>query len=204
MAAYVVAGKNAPMYQGAKLRVLLQDHDIRKLDLPNGIPGTVVELESTVKYTVKRITTINLEATFMAKLDQYTPKIMSLTSAAGGASKMKIQRIKNMLLEDGDSQFSDDVMKISVSRGAMMSDTAGAKIAIEGTQVLEDLNVPRAHALLIGLIYALNLSYPKELIKTFEVFQKIFLELDGLKASPENKLFEQFTINSLTITNSYK
>ncbi|KAI3371188.1 hypothetical protein L3Q82_023815, partial [Scortum barcoo] len=59
---------------------------------------------------------------------------------------------------DGDSQFTDEVMKTVVSRGAMMSDTAGARIVIEGKQVLEDLNVPRACALLMGLIYALNLS----------------------------------------------
>lgn len=47
----------------------------------------------------RRITTANLETTFMAKLDQYTPKIMSLVSSRGGAAKMNIQRIMNMLLE---------------------------------------------------------------------------------------------------------
>ncbi|KAG5279538.1 hypothetical protein AALO_G00078850 [Alosa alosa] len=41
----------APMSQLAKLRIILQDHDIRKLDLPHGIPATVAELESIVRET---------------------------------------------------------------------------------------------------------------------------------------------------------
>ncbi|KAJ8409946.1 hypothetical protein AAFF_G00209870 [Aldrovandia affinis] len=86
-------------------------------------------------------------------------------------------------LDGGD--ITNEVMKIVVTRGAITSDPASARIVIEGTEVLDDLDVPRACALLMELIYALNLSYPKELKNTFEVFQKIFLELDGLKASPK-------------------
>ncbi|XP_039901922.1 uncharacterized protein LOC120742591 [Simochromis diagramma] len=162
----------------------------------------------------RRITTVNLETTFMAKLDQYSQKIMSLLSSRGGAAKMRIRRIQNMLLEDdsverrrevairglvvylrekeedlfkeqdGGGDITNEVMKI-VTRGATTSDPASARIILEGTEVLADLDVPRACALLMGLIYALNLSYPKELKNTFEVFQKIFLELDDLKASPK-------------------
>uniref|UniRef100_A0AAY3ZWX8 Uncharacterized protein n=1 Tax=Denticeps clupeoides TaxID=299321 RepID=A0AAY3ZWX8_9TELE len=80
--------------------------------------------------------------------------------------------------------FTGEMMKIIVIRSTVMTHPASAKIVIEGTVVLKDLDVPRACALLMGLIYALNLSYPKELKNTLEVFQKIFLELDGLKASP--------------------
>ncbi|XP_026030133.1 uncharacterized protein LOC113025999 isoform X2 [Astatotilapia calliptera] len=145
----------------------------------------------------RRITTVNLETTFMAKLDQYSQKIMSLLSSRGGAAKMRIRRIQNMLLEDdsverrrevairglvvylrekeedlfkeqdGGGDITNEVMKI-VTRGATTSDPASARIILEGTEVLADLDVPRACALLMGLIYALNLSYPKELKNTFE------------------------------------
>ncbi|XP_039860269.1 uncharacterized protein LOC120716731 isoform X2 [Simochromis diagramma] len=150
----------------------------------------------------------------MAKLDQYSTRIMSLVSSKGGAAKIKIERIRNMLQEssvetrrevairclmvylkekeedlfreqlDGEEQFPEEVVKIVVTRRAAVSLPAVAKIVIEGTAVLEDLDVPRACALMMGLIYALNLSYPKQVKNTLEVFQKVFLGLDGLKASP--------------------
>ena len=67
-------------------------------------------------------------------------------------------------------------MKIAIIRGS-------ATIVVEGTKLLEGMDVARSCALLMGVIYALNLSYPKQLKYTFEVFQKLFLDLDGQKAS---------------------
>ncbi|MEQ2263425.1 hypothetical protein XENORESO_007589 [Xenotaenia resolanae] len=94
--------------------------------------------------------------------------------------------------EDGDGNSTDELMNIVTTRGG--SDSARAKIVLEGTEVLTDVDILKACALLMGLINALNLSYPKQLKNTFEVFQKIFLELDDLKASPKvmslkNKLY---------------
>uniref|UniRef100_A0A3P9QG19 Uncharacterized protein n=1 Tax=Poecilia reticulata TaxID=8081 RepID=A0A3P9QG19_POERE len=55
-----------------------------------------------------------------------------------------------------------------------------------GIRGLHDLtSVASACALLLGLIYALNLAYPKPLHFTFEVFQKIFMQLDQHKMSPK-------------------
>lgn len=163
----------------------------------------------------RRITTINLEVTFMTYLDLYSPKIMSMVLSKVGSVKMNIQRIRNMLLEDfsverrreaalrslvvclrenEDDLFKEhmeggdipnEAMKILITRGPLVSDPARASIVIEGREVQRDLDVPRACALLMGLIYALNLSYPKGLKSTFEAFQKIFLELDDLKSSPK-------------------
>lgn len=55
-------------------------------------------------------------------------------------------------------------------------------IVIEGVQVLHELrSVPHACAMLFGLIYALNLSYPSELKHTFDALQKIFMEIEPKK-----------------------
>lgn len=63
-------------------------------------------------------------------------------------------------------------------------DPVYVSVIIEGTEVLEDCgSVTNACLLLMGVIYAVNLSYPLKLKDRFEVFQKLFLELDILKMS---------------------
>lgn len=69
---------------------------------------------------------------------------------------------------------------------------ADVGVVLEGQMVLHGSSF--AAAMLMGLIYGLNLSYPPELRYTFEALQKLILELDGLKLSNKvqtlkNKLF---------------
>ncbi|CAL9703509.1 unnamed protein product [Knipowitschia caucasica] len=53
-------------------------------------------------------------------------------------------------------------------------------IIIEGVEVLTDLqNMPLAVAMLLALVYSVNLSYPPKLKYTFEAIQKLIMELDG-------------------------
>uniref|UniRef100_A0A8C6T836 Uncharacterized protein n=1 Tax=Neogobius melanostomus TaxID=47308 RepID=A0A8C6T836_9GOBI len=63
---------------------------------------------------------------------------------------------------------------------------ADVGVVLEGVKVLHNLqSVSHACVMLYGLIYALNLSYPKSLKSTFEVYQKILMDLDSSKLSPK-------------------
>ncbi len=57
-------------------------------------------------------------------------------------------------------------------------------MVLEGVEVMTRLvGVAKACVFLLALIYAINLSYPKELRYSFEFFQKVLLELDSGKLS---------------------
>ncbi|CAI5685808.1 unnamed protein product [Oreochromis niloticus] len=63
-------------------------------------------------------------------------------------------------------------------------DPQDVMIVLEGVEVMGELgNVAFAVAMLLGLVYSLNLSYPPALRYTFEVLQKILMELDAHKLS---------------------
>ncbi|XP_056617412.1 uncharacterized protein LOC130432164 [Triplophysa dalaica] len=52
-------------------------------------------------------------------------------------------------------------------------------LVLEDHIVLDNVqDLPTAMALLFGLIYALNMNYPKELKYNFEIIQKVFIGLD--------------------------
>ena len=59
-------------------------------------------------------------------------------------------------------------------------------VVIEGSELLSKLgSISFGWAMLFGLIYTLNLSYPQDLKFTFEFFQKVLMNLDGNRLSPK-------------------
>ncbi|XP_041824838.1 uncharacterized protein LOC121629270 [Melanotaenia boesemani] len=87
-------------------------------------------------------------------------------------------------LENCRSYDLRHILKILVVHGTDGEDPVEVSIFLEGQEILSECGcTAKACALLMGLIYALNLAYPTALRYTFEVFQKIFLELDGIKLS---------------------
>lgn len=97
--------------------------------------------------------------------------------------------LQDVSREEAKGDQVEQIMKICVFRVSEECEGpthADVSIVIEGTEVLHSCqSVAKASLLLMGIIYALNLSYPPRLKYTFEVFQKLFLELDVLKLSPK-------------------
>ncbi|KAF7688988.1 hypothetical protein HF521_013795, partial [Silurus meridionalis] len=160
-----------------------------------------------IKEEFRRITTISLEETCMFKLDSYTPRLLQLMRPKRGAVGTRMRSLLNTsqsienkrdavlsclieylgepqeeLFQDSQEGQTEQTMKVLLIHNPMAEDDpVDVSIVIEGIQLISGCGYKtKACMLLIGLIYALNLEYPKKLKNTFEVFQKLILELDGV------------------------
>ncbi|KAI5109064.1 hypothetical protein C0J45_0461, partial [Silurus meridionalis] len=88
-----------------------------------------------------------------------------------------------LIMKNDQEGQTEQTMKVLLIHNPMAEDDpVDISIVIEGIQVISGCGYKtKACMLLIGLIYGLNLEYPKKLKNTFEVFQKLILELDGGK-----------------------
>jgi len=92
-------------------------------------------------------------------------------------------------IQDDLSTLILNIFVVSKANGEGIDKQAG--IAIEGAEVLFGIpSVAHACTYLMGLIYALELSYPKKLKYTFEVFQKVFLELEDVNKKMSSKVHD--------------
>ncbi|KAJ8334016.1 hypothetical protein SKAU_G00413350 [Synaphobranchus kaupii] len=145
---------------------------------------------SEINAEFKRITTVPLQSKFLSQLDLHTDKMTRLLQKRGGQLGERLKTITAQMADGMDENtitdaIADTTIGIYVLKEHASSDEPeDIGIVLEGIKVLQDLdNVALAVAMLFGLIYALNLSYPADLRYTFEVVQKIFMELDGGKLS---------------------
>lgn len=59
-------------------------------------------------------------------------------------------------------------------------------VFVEGVIILDNIgSEAQACAVMLGVIYALNLAYPKELRHYYEFIQKVLMQMDGEKLSPK-------------------
>ncbi|XP_035024042.2 uncharacterized protein LOC118116450 isoform X2 [Hippoglossus stenolepis] len=147
------------------------------------------------------ISTVPLLSTFFAELDRHSPRMMEIFRCKGRAAGRKMRHLMVAISRNIDTgantSMGQTVMGVCVIQkvGAEPEDEPeDIGVLIEDVEVLSGLgNIAIACALLFGLIYCLNLSYPPELKCTFEVLQKILLNLDGQRLSSK----AQFLKNKL-------
>ncbi|KAJ4944551.1 hypothetical protein JOQ06_013094 [Pogonophryne albipinna] len=84
--------------------------------------------------------------------------------------------------EDAKRDMANTVMGIYTLRRDVDGQPEDVGIVIEGNIVMDNLgSVIVGFVMLLGLIYALDLSFPDNLKHTFEFMQKVVMNLDGHK-----------------------
>uniref|UniRef100_A0AAQ6AI23 Sterile alpha motif domain-containing 3-like n=1 Tax=Amphiprion ocellaris TaxID=80972 RepID=A0AAQ6AI23_AMPOC len=182
---------------------MAQTFSYRRLEVVTGSPAAddfkerwpAHFTEAGIKEEFRRITTIPLEQTFMFNLDSCTPKLLSVLEKKDGAIGAKLrpildkQRQEELFLDCQADSFEDvwqHNMKIAVVGASYAEDPVDVSLILDGKEVVTGCgNTAKACTLLMGLIYFLSLAYPPTLRYTFEVFQKLFLDLDAIKLSPK-------------------
>uniref|UniRef100_A0A8D2ZI94 Uncharacterized protein n=1 Tax=Scophthalmus maximus TaxID=52904 RepID=A0A8D2ZI94_SCOMX len=82
------------------------------------------------------------------------------------------------------SAIETTTVGIYVVKDTPSSDYSDLGIILEGVVVLQDIeNVSLATAMLFGLFYTLNIRYPTKLRYTFEVIQRVVMELEPTELS---------------------
>ncbi|KAK5621389.1 hypothetical protein CRENBAI_007612 [Crenichthys baileyi] len=131
----------------------------------------------------QRLVALPLEQTFMTQLDSHSSQLITVVEFKGGATHAKMAGIMKTYDEGRSGDDAEmELQQLSMAVFVIRKEGEGLKeppedigIVIEGVDGLHDLtSVASAWALLLGLIYALNLANLKPLRFTFEVFQKIF------------------------------
>ncbi|CAI5657603.1 unnamed protein product [Oreochromis niloticus] len=102
-----------------------------------------------------------------------------------------VQEYTDMTEATALSAIEKTTVGIYVSRDTPGNYSFDVGIIIEGVVVLKDLdNVAIAVAMLFGLLYSVNMSYPSQLRYTFEVIQKVVMGLDATELSRKAQNFK--------------
>ncbi|XP_074473268.1 uncharacterized protein LOC141757015 isoform X2 [Sebastes fasciatus] len=129
---------------------------------------------SEINAEFKRITTVPLQSKFLSQLDHYSDNLTRLFQKRGGQLGARLKTIIAQMADGMDENdvkeaIEDTTVGIYVLKEHASSDgPEDIGIVLEGIKVLQDLdNVALAVAMLFGLMFALNLSYPADLRFTF-------------------------------------
>ncbi|KAI9531558.1 hypothetical protein NQZ68_039760 [Dissostichus eleginoides] len=151
-----------------------------------GVSGGSEQGPVTISEEFHRITSKDLLGMFGAAFDKHVPCLLKLYWARKGAFGQKMEDLLEKL-DEQDTDHEERLLRgVSVAILTVIEDDDAAispivrdvAVVLEGTIVLHDLpDLSTAFAYLFGLLYAMNIDYPKEMRYTFEAIQTIFYEL---------------------------
>ncbi|XP_028666630.1 uncharacterized protein LOC114658752 [Erpetoichthys calabaricus] len=136
--------------------------------------------------------------TFQFALETYANGLIHMFRTKGGDEiGTLLERLDQQVTKSKELDTQGvKIMMIEMVRDEEDSGTLDSMaVVIEDTVVVEGLpDYPTAFCVLFGLIYALNMEYPKEWKYTFETIQKVFLNLgeqcSARTLSLKNKLLQ--------------
>ncbi|RXN05340.1 hypothetical protein ROHU_033485 [Labeo rohita] len=137
---------------------------------------------------------VDLLGKFNASLDKYTTPLLKLYRKRTDAFGEEMKSLLDKLDEQDTDALSCSTKGVKIGILSVVEDDVATvtslptviniAIILEEAIVLEDIkDLPSAFAYLFGLLYALNMEYPKELKYSFEVIQKVFMDLGGTCSS---------------------
>ncbi|CAM4597623.1 unnamed protein product [Leuciscus chuanchicus] len=138
--------------------------------------------KSEIVTEFRRIVSVDLKKTFFDRLDEYVPRFLWLYRARDNPVK-ELQVLLQSLDEDPTDEEDEMLKGMEIGILVVTEENPGnllpkeiidVALVLEEEIVLHDLkDVPNAFAFLIGLLYALNIDYPKDLKYAFELCPKV-------------------------------
>ncbi|CAL8400497.1 unnamed protein product [Boreogadus saida] len=129
-----------------------------------------------------------LQSRFISQIDLHSASLLRVFEKCSGQQGQNLRDMAAMMTDLTDANtlgaIEGTTVGIYVIRETPNSKVSDVAVIIEGQVALQDLEtVALAAAMLFGLFYTLNMSYPSKLRYTFEVIQKLIMELDAAELS---------------------
>ncbi|XP_034068950.1 uncharacterized protein LOC117544209 isoform X2 [Gymnodraco acuticeps] len=150
--------------------------------------------ERQIQAEFKRIVTMDLLSSFLDGLDGLAPTLLEVYKGASRTGKKPaLKGILDCLEKDAHGDTLEEAMKgmqvglligYEGERDAFPQQIFNVAVVVEETIVFHNLkDVACGFAMLLGLIYCLNLQYPLEMKFSFEFLQRVVLKIQPDQAS---------------------
>ncbi|KAJ4940032.1 hypothetical protein JOQ06_029463 [Pogonophryne albipinna] len=136
-----------------------------------------------------RLVAADLPKSFLSGLDRHLPRLLELYKARERRDTKIHSLLESLDSEATESEEAAAVNKVDVGilivteerePAALPRNIADVAVILEGRIVLRKLrDLPTGFAVLMGILYSLNIDYPKGLKNTFEVIQKVIMDIGG-------------------------